>query len=75
MNFSLRLTGAFKARAAARRGSIPLIVREPFEVYRPIEFHGSRSPVNYERAHQRSSQESKSFYRLQRQTALAEEFA
>jgi len=36
---------------------------------------GYRSPVNNERAHQRSSQEPKSFYRLQRQTALAGEFA
>jgi putative transposase len=46
--------------------------------YNPHRRHSSlgyRSPVNYERAHQRSSQESKSFYRLQRQTALAGEFA
>jgi putative transposase len=46
--------------------------------YNPHRRHSSlgyRSPVNYERAHQRSSQEPKSFYRLRRQTALAEEFA
>jgi putative transposase len=46
--------------------------------YNPHRRHSSlgyRSPVNYERAHQRSSQEPKSFYRLQRQTALAGEFA
>ena len=37
--------------------------------YNPHRRHSSlgyRSPVNYERAHQRSSQETKSFYRLQR---------
>jgi len=44
--------------------------------YNPHRRHSSlgyRSPVNYERAHQRSNQETKSFYRLRRQTALAEE--
>ena len=35
---------------------------------------GYRSPVNYERAHQRSVEETKSFYRLRRQTAPVEEF-
>jgi hypothetical protein len=34
----------------------------------------NRSPVNYERAHQRSGEETKSFYRLRRQTALAGEY-
>jgi putative transposase len=48
--------------------------------YNPHRRHSSlgyRSPVNYERSHQRSSQARppKSFYRLQRQTALAGEFA
>ena len=46
--------------------------------YNPHRRHSSlgyRSPVNYERAHQRSNQETKSFYRLRRQTALAEEIA
>jgi putative transposase len=46
--------------------------------YNPHRRHSSlgyRSPVNYERAHQRSSQETKSFYRLRRQTALAGEIA
>lgn len=45
--------------------------------YNPHRRHSSlgyRSPVNYERAHQRSGEETKSFYRLRRQTALAEEF-
>jgi putative transposase len=45
--------------------------------YNPHRRHSSlgyRSPVNYERAHQRSGKETKSFYRLRRQTALAEEF-
>ncbi len=45
--------------------------------YNPHRRHSSlgyRSPVNYERAHQRSSQETKSFYRLRRQTALVGEF-
>jgi putative transposase len=44
--------------------------------YNPHRRHSSlgyRSPVNYERAHQRSNHETKSFYRLRRQTALAEE--
>jgi putative transposase len=46
--------------------------------YNPHRRHSSlgyRSPVNYERAHQRSNQETKSFYRLRRQTALAGEIA
>ena len=45
--------------------------------YNPHRRHSSlgyRSPVNYERAHQRSSQETKSFYRLRRQTAPVGEF-
>jgi putative transposase len=40
--------------------------------YNPHRRHSSlgyRSPVNYERAHQRSGQEARSFYRLRRQTA------
>jgi putative transposase len=44
--------------------------------YNPHRRHSSlgyRSPVNYERAHQRSNHETNSFYRLRRQTALAEE--
>jgi putative transposase len=46
--------------------------------YNPHRRHSSlgyRSPVNYERAHQRSHEETKSFYRLRRQTALAGECA
>jgi putative transposase len=46
--------------------------------YNPHRRHSSlgyRSPVNYERAHQRSGEETKSFYRLRRQTALAVEDA
>jgi putative transposase len=46
--------------------------------YNPHRRHSSlgyRSPVNYERAHQRSNQETKSFCRLRRQTALAHEIA
>jgi putative transposase len=45
--------------------------------YNPHRRHSSlgyRSPVNYERAHQRSGEETKSFYRLRRQTALAREY-
>jgi putative transposase len=45
--------------------------------YNPHRRHSSlgyRSPVNYERAHQRSGEETKSFYRLRRQTAPVEEF-
>ena len=45
--------------------------------YNPHRRHSSlgyRSPVNYERAHQRSVEETKSFYRLRRQTAPVEEF-
>jgi putative transposase len=45
--------------------------------YNPHRRHSSlgyRSPVNYERAHQRSGEETKSFYRLRRQTALVEDF-
>jgi putative transposase len=45
--------------------------------YNPHRRHSSlgyRSPVNYERAHLRSSQETKSFYRLRRQTAPVGEF-
>jgi putative transposase len=44
--------------------------------YNPHRRHSSlgyRSPVNYERAHQRSGGESQSFYRLRRQTALVGE--
>ncbi len=46
--------------------------------YNPHRRHSSlgyRSPVNYERAHQRSNQETRSFYRVPRQTAPAEEIA
>jgi putative transposase len=44
--------------------------------YNPHRRHSSlgyRSPVNYERAHQRSGEETQSFYRLRRQTAPVEE--
>jgi putative transposase len=46
--------------------------------YNPHRRHSSlgyRSPVNYERAHQRSAGSTKSFCRLRRQTALAVENA
>jgi putative transposase len=42
--------------------------------YNPHRRHSSlgyRSPVNYERAYQRSNDSAQSFYRLRRQTALA----
>jgi len=45
--------------------------------YNPHRRHSSlgyRSPVNYERAHERSNASDKSFYRLRRQTALVAEF-
>jgi transposase InsO family protein len=46
--------------------------------YNPHRRHSSlgyRSPVNYERAHQRSIESGQSFCRLRRQTALAVENA
>ncbi len=46
--------------------------------YNPHRRHSSlgyRSPVNYERAHQRSNESAQSFCRLWRQTALAVEDA
>ena len=46
--------------------------------YNPHRRHSSlgyRSPVNYERSHQRSNDLDRSFCRLQRQTALAVEDA
>jgi hypothetical protein len=46
--------------------------------YNPHRRHSSlgyRSPVNYERAHQRSIESVQSFFRLRRQTALAVENA
>jgi len=45
--------------------------------YNPHRRHSSlgyRSPVNYERAHERSNASDKSFYRLRRQTAPVAEF-
>jgi putative transposase len=45
--------------------------------YNPHRRHSSlgyRSPVNYERAHERSNASDKSFYRLRRQTASVAEF-
>jgi putative transposase len=45
--------------------------------YNPHRRHSSlgyRSPINYERAHERSNASDKSFYRLRRQTAPVAEF-
>jgi putative transposase len=61
----------FKTQAEAKMAVFELI--EGW--YNPHRRHSSlgyRSPVNYERAHERSNASDKSFYRLRRQTALDE---